>query len=140
RAIYEMHRPGGDMALAAKLLNRAIELQPYNKSFKHTKAELALKNSDSARTDLERDKFLREATALALETKEQRYGDTHSHHTLAKVNIKRLENEIARGNSDFSTPTLQNIIRAVETVISEGLQAKPGDSYLLNEHARLAKL
>jgi tetratricopeptide (TPR) repeat protein len=140
RAIYEMHRLGGDLALAAKLLNRAIELQPYNKSFKHTKAELALKNSDSARTDLERDKLLREATALALETKEQRYGETYSHHTLAKVNMKRLENEIARGNADFSTPTLQNIIRSIETVISEGLQAKPGDSYLLTEHASLAKL
>jgi len=140
RAIYEMHCPSGDLPLAAKLLNRAIELQPYNKSFKHTKAELALKNSDSARTDLERDKLLREATTLALETKEQRYGETYSHHTLAKVNIKRLENEIARGKSDFSTPTLQNIVRAVETVISEGLQAKPGDPYLLSERARLAKL
>lgn len=140
RALYEMHRPGGNLNGASKYLTRAIELQPYNKSFKHTKSELALKKADTARTDLERDKLLREAASLALETKEQRSGETYSHHTLAKINIKRLEAELARGNTDFSTPALQNHIRAIESVISEGLQTKPGDPYLLNEQAQLAKM
>lgn len=140
RALYEMHRSGGNLNLATKYLSRAIEILPFNNSFKHTKSELALKKVDLARTDLEREKLLKEAASLATETKDQRYGDTHSHHTLAKVHIKRLEAELLSGNTDFESPSLQNIVRSVESVISEGLQTKPADPYLLNEQAHLAKL
>ncbi|MEJ0091332.1 MAG: SIR2 family protein [Limisphaerales bacterium] len=140
RALYEMHRPNGDLNFASKLITQSIELQPYNKSFKHTKSELALRKSESARTDLERDKFLREAASLATETMDGRAGETHSHHTLAKVNIKRIEAELKNGNTDFTAPALQNLVRSAETVIINGLQAKPGDAYLLQEQANLAKL
>ena len=140
KALYEMHRQNGNLNLASTYLTNAIAHQPYNKSFKHTKSELALKKADTARTALEREKLLREAAALAVETKEQRYGDTYSYHTLAKVNIKRLEDALGTQNEDFSNPTLQNIVRSIESVISEGLQNKPGDPYLLNEQARLAKM
>jgi SIR2-like domain len=139
-ALYEMHRTGGDLASATTYLNRAIEKQPFNKAFKHTKAELALKKADFARTELERDKLLREAASLAVETKDRNFGDTYGHHTLAKVNIKRLENELQSGNNDFSNPELQNIVRIIEEVLSEGLQANPRDSYMLTEQARLAAL
>ncbi len=64
----------------------------------------------------------------------------HSHHTLAKVNIKRIEAELQNGNTDFTGATLQNLVRAAESVITEGLQSKPGDPYLLHEQANLAKL
>lgn len=140
RALYEMHRANGNLKDAASLIDLAIEIQPFNKAFKHTKAELALRRAETARTGLEREKFLSEATKLAIETKGGRYRDTHSHHTLAKINISRLEAEIAKGDVDFSTPTLRKIIKAIETEIHQGLQAKPGDPYLLTEQAKLAKL
>jgi hypothetical protein len=139
KAIYEMHRRGGDLSQAATHLNRAIELQPFNRGFKHTKAELALKKVDSARTQLEREKLLREAATLASEN-DHSLGETHSHHTLAKVNIKRLEIELAAGNTDFADRNLQGIVRNIEAVISEGLQVNPRDPYLLAEQAHLAAL
>lgn len=140
RALYEMHRPNGNLQYAAGLISEAIELQPYNKGFKHTQAELALRRAESARTKIERDKFLAQATKLANESKQGAYRETHSHHTLAKINICRLEAELKKGDTDFSTPSIRKTIKAIEAEIHVGLQAKPGDSYLLTEQAKLAEL
>lgn len=139
RALYEMHRSGGDLNKATSLLNSAIEKLPYYKPFKHTKAELLIRKSDSARTSLEREKFLTEAASLATSTKNDRDGQTHSHHTLAKINLRRLEAEISN-ETDFSDPHLQGIIQKIEKEITQGLLEKPGDSYLLGERAKLSRL
>ncbi len=140
KALYEMHRPNGNLTKALDYLNHAISIQPYNKAFKHTKAELALKKVDSARTQLEKEKLLHEAVELASETKTGRAGGTHSHHTLAKVHMKRLEEAITLGEADFTSPLIQSIVKNIERELENGLQAKPGDSYLLTEQARLAEL
>jgi Tfp pilus assembly protein PilF len=140
KAIYEMHRADGDLSQASAYLSRAIEAQPYNRTFKHTKAELAFQKVNTARTDLEREKLLREATTLAIEAKDSRFGETHSYHTLAKVNVKRLEIELQNGNTDFTDGNLQSIVRNIEAYISEGLQIDPRSSYLLAEQANLATL
>ena len=124
RALYEMHRSGGDLNKATNLLNTAIEKLPYYKPFKHTKAELLIRKSDNARTDLEREKFLTEAASLATSTRNDRDGQTHSHHTLAKINLRRLEAEI-NNETDFSDPHLQGIIQKIEKEITQGLLEKP---------------
>lgn len=120
KAIYEMNRPGGDLSEAAAYLEQAIHSQPFNKAFKHTKAELALKKVDFARTQLEREKLLREAATLAIELRDRGASETHSHHTLAKVNIKRLEIELDAGNDDFADVNLQEIVRNIEAVLLSG--------------------
>ena len=111
-ALYEMHRPGGDMARATTYLSRAIEKQPFNKAFKHTKAELALKKADFARTELERDKLLREAAGLATETKNSSFGDAYGYHTLAKVctSPEKTDTEI------WLTNTVSGLIRTLHFV------------------------
>lgn len=140
RALYEMHRGGGNLGLASTLIAKAIEKQPYNKALKHTKAELALKKVKDARSPLEKEKLYREATSLALETRDARSGEVHAYHTLVKVYLKRLEDSLSVNGKDFSKPSLQEIIRQVESTILEGLQAKPGDAYLLGERAKYARL
>lgn len=140
RAIYEMRKPSPDLQKSTSLLNEAIRIQPYYKPYIHTKSELAIRRADQARTPLEREKFLTEASTLARQSKDDRTGQTHAHHTLAKINIKRLQAEIDQGEKDFTSPTMQGIIKAVETEIATGLQEKPGDSYLLTERAKLARI
>jgi len=139
RAIYEMSKSVPDFQKATALLNEAIKRQPYYKPYVHTKAELAMKRAEKARGALERDKYLNEAASLAKQSKDDRRGDSYSHHTLAKVNMMRLDAELQDGTKDFNSPSMQQIVRVIESEISTGLQECPGNSYLLTERARLAE-
>jgi hypothetical protein len=140
RAIFEMSRRKPDFQKSSSLLNEAIKREPHFKHYVHTKAELAMKRAESARGSLEREKYLNEASKLAKEANKDRAHDAHSHHTLAKVNMLRLEAELEGGQTDFKSPTIQEIVRLIESEISVGLQESPGNSFLLTERAKLFKL
>jgi hypothetical protein len=64
-ALYEMHRPNGNMNEAMELLTKATKLAPHDVTIKHSIAEQRLLQADNARTQLEREKYIREARAIA---------------------------------------------------------------------------
>jgi SIR2-like domain len=140
RALFEMHRQNGDLDKATRLLNEAILIKPYYKPFLHSKSELLLKRSDRATTELQQNKFLTEAAQIARASQDRRDGSGHGIHTLAKVDIKRLENELMKGGGEQHASRVQSLISAVEKQITLGLLHRPGDSYLLTERAKLARL
>ena len=141
-ALYEMNRPSGGLSRAMDLLERAAAGAPYDFSIKHSRAELLLRLADVARTPLEKEQRLREASRIASSLRDDRSGrqdGSHAFHTIVKVGLKRLEDVLQEGENP-SEDVVSSAIRAVEDSLFDGLQRFPDDSYLLSSEAELAKL
>jgi len=135
-ALYELNRPEGTLSEAETLMAKAAELRPYDISITHSFAELQLRLSEEARTPLEKEKYLREATSLCREYNRRAKGESYGFSTLAKIGLVRLIDALTSGDA----VGIENAIRDVEQALQDGLQASPGDSYLRNAEARLAEL
>ncbi len=79
-ANYEMHRPGGSVSEADRLLNRAHELAPWDSAIMHSMAELKLKAVDRGKTELEKSKLLREAADLSKKLISGEKNNPYSYH------------------------------------------------------------
>jgi hypothetical protein len=136
-ALYETHRPNGKHSEALRLLARASVLAPYDVAIKHSAAELKLKFVDDGQTSLERQKSLQDAALISRELVFKDKENSHAHHTLVKIGIRTLEEALANGVSDDS---LAKLIKDVEDQLYKSSQQFPGDSYLLESEATLARL
>jgi Flp pilus assembly protein TadD len=142
QALYEMNSAQGDLAAAGELLDMAARRAPDDSSIKHSRAEHLIRLADVARTPLEREQRLREASRLASSLRLERGARTagsYSFHTLAKVGLRRLE-ALVSDSDNVSTESLSSAIRSIEDILADGLQHYPGDSYLLSAEAELATL
>lgn len=137
-ALFEMHRPSGNLAKAASLLDQALEIAPRSKIIKHTLAELHLKRSETGRNELENTHSLGKAASICRELKKDAT-DAYAYSTLVKVGIQRLS-QIVKNEQSFSTEDMDGLIAAVEKDLKEGLQRFPADAYLLAQEAELAKV
>jgi tetratricopeptide (TPR) repeat protein len=136
-AIYEMNRSNCNLQTASELLNRAAVLAPSDMSIKHSIAEHRLKSFDVARTPLEREKLLREATEISKSLKASREINAYSYHTLAKIGLKRLK---SINITEENTHEVQDIIKDIERNLTDGIQQFPGDPYILDSEAQLASI
>ena len=59
--LYEMKGPTIDLEESARLLNRAMELAPFDETIKHSLAQLRMRQAEAARTPLQREVLLKEA-------------------------------------------------------------------------------
>lgn len=142
-ALYEMNSPNGSLGRATDLLDEAAVRAPYDLSIKHSKAELLLRLSETARTPLEREQQLREATRIASSLRDDRQGrpgGSYAYHTVVKVALRRLEDVLDLGGATLSNEVVSAAIKNVEDGLLDGLQRFPGDSYLLSSEAQLATL
>jgi hypothetical protein len=91
-ALYEMHRHNGSLHDASDLLSRALQVAHHGQALpiKHSMAELRLQIAEVARTPLEREKYLIEASSLAQALKSGRAEEAYAHHTLVKIGLLRL--------------------------------------------------
>ena len=138
-ALYEMHRPNGNLTEASRLLLRASELAGWDVAIKHSLAELKLKRADLATSALERTTLLDEAEAIAGNLKTQRRGDSFGYHTAAKAGLRRLRALVAeRGGA--TELQLERLVRDIEANLSEGFQRTPDDPHLRMAEADLAQL
>jgi hypothetical protein len=135
-ALYELNRPNANLVIASERLTQAAALRPFDISIKHSLAELHLRLSESARTGLEKEKYLRDATKLCLEYNSRAGGETYGYVTLAKIGLSRLEDALKR-----SDPVgIEQAVKEVEQSLQDGLQRFPGDAYLREAEARMAEL
>lgn len=133
--IHEMNRPGGDLAEASRLLNRATSLAPYDSTIKHSISELKLKAAERAKAPLERSKLLREAADISAGLLTGEKTDSYAHHTLVKIEIRELEDALASGAPEAE---IEALVKDAEGTLFEAQQEFPGDPYLLGEESRLA--
>jgi Flp pilus assembly protein TadD/cold shock CspA family protein len=135
--IYEMNRPGGDFNLSSDQLTRAAHLNPGDSTIKHSIAELKLKMAELSKTDLQRDKLLRDALAITNTLKSDQKEDSYAFVTSAKIATTKLELAIRANEPE---PVIESLLKDAEKNLFEGLQRFPGDSYLLDADANLARL
>ena len=139
-ALYEMHRPNGNLARANSLLTRAKSIAPFDRTLTHSLAELELRRSENAETALEAESHLREAERLVRPLMTHRSVDSYPFHTLAKVQLERLRRLFGDGSNLDNELLINDRIRAVESVVQDGLQKFPNDTYLLDVESQLASL
>lgn len=137
-ALYEMHRPNGNLLKASELLTEASLKAPYDNSIKHSRSEILLKMAQSARTALERQTMLREATQIATTLKREGADESFAHHTLVKIELSKLRDLL--GTETSPEVEIETTTQNIERNLGEGLQQFPGDTYLLTADAEFADL
>jgi len=138
-ALYEMHRSGGNLQFAGKLLTEAAAKSTGDMNIRHSLAEHSLRCAESARTPLEREKYLTQAASIASEVRNTRPDDVHGYHTIIKVAISRLRPTLEKAEGVLNDE-VESVIRHIERNLSDALQRFPGDSYLHDAEAQLASL
>jgi tetratricopeptide (TPR) repeat protein len=136
-ALYEAHRANGSHQEASRLLARAAELAPYDVPIRHSAAELKLRFLEDSQTPLERAKTLKDAAALTRDLVMDDRANAHAQHTLVKIGIRTLQESIDNDGPDI---LIEKQVRDVEDQLFAASQLFPGDSYLLESEAALAKL
>ena len=139
-AVYEMRRPGGNLAKAADHLARARALLPNNEMIMHSLAELQLRRAETVESDLQASTYLREAENLARPLARPSAVGSHAFHTLAKAQLVRLSRAMSGPSDAWNDVEIGELVKATEQAIQNGLQRFPGDSYLLFTESRLARL
>jgi cold shock CspA family protein len=135
--IYEMNRLGGDLDESANLLALANKTHPDDPSIKHSMAELKLKSADSSKTDLQREKLLRDALEITNSLKREEKEDSYAFVTAAKIAITKLQLAIKAEEPDS---VVESLLKDAEKNLFDGLQRFPGDSYLLDADANLGSV
>src|SRR3989338_7183047 len=139
-AIYEMKRPQGNLEKAADYLTSATKLAPYDLSIRHSKAELSVYLAERARTPLEKEKYLRDASAIVISIKNASVGNSYAYHTLVKIGLIRLKDSLDKVAGNLEQAVIVEIVKDIENVLFEGLQQFPSDPYLCAAESDLAKL
>jgi cold shock CspA family protein/Flp pilus assembly protein TadD len=135
--IHEMNRPGGDLAEASRLLNRAATLAPYDSTIKHSISESKLRAAERSTIPLEKTKLLREAADISAGLLRGEKTDSYAHHTLVKIEIQELEDGLIAGAPQAE---IEVLVRDAENRLFEAQQEFPGDPYLLADESRLARI
>ena len=136
-ALYEMNRTDGNRGEARRMLARASDLAPYDVSIKHSLAEFKLRSVDEGHSRLERAKALKDAASLSKDLVSNYRDDAHAHHTLVKVGIRALEESL---NSSDSDDAVAKYVKEAEDQLYTASQQFPGDPYLAESEATLAKI
>ena len=139
RAVFEMRRAGGDLELAQDYVDMALDARPNNSFFKHTAAELLLKRAESSDSLVVRDRLLRRAerSCKALANAGR---SSHAKHTLAKIGIARANTYLEQYGNDATITSIRELIKPAQLDVESSLQTHPGDSYLLDAKAKLARV
>ncbi|MGB2809664.1 MAG: hypothetical protein WBC22_18120, partial [Sedimentisphaerales bacterium] len=139
-SIYEMNRPNGNLRKTGELLNNALELSPNNQTVMHSIAECYLKCAETARTELEKNKSLDQATKICLSLKKLT-NNTFAISTLVKISLLKLKDLLeSKLESPASESVIEKYTKDIEKELSQGLQRFPMDSVLLNLDSKFASL
>jgi len=138
RGVYEMNRDNGSWSKAAEYLQTARRLNGKDNTIVHSLAELANKRADEAKTDLEKEKFRREAEQICASLLRDPFTKRHARNTIVKIGLNRLEDGLER--LSLTEPEIDDLIHEIEKHIENGLQEYASDSHLLLLDSRLKNL
>jgi tetratricopeptide (TPR) repeat protein len=144
RGVYEMHVATNRVELdrAEEFLSEALGVEPYNRSIKHSLAELALRRSRLATDPLERQAWRRTANerAAALTSGD---ASAYPYHTMLKAAIDEVRDSLPAtedSESDANVNHLGEAIAQAEDALRRGLQKFPNDPHLRSEEGELSEV
>jgi hypothetical protein len=135
RGIYEMHIANNfaELRRAGEFLEEALSIEPYNKSIKHSIAELDLRRSRLATDPIERLGWRRSATERAAALIPGSI-NSYAHTTLVKAAMDGVKDTLAAAEHSDEDATFRLIgdsIAHAEDVLRKAQQAFPNDPMLL---------
>jgi cold shock CspA family protein len=131
-AIFEMLVPSGNLDRANSLLQTANRKAPWNKSIRHSMAELSLKKYEASSTDLEKNKYKNEVTGTIISLLTKDVASSYSYNTLLKLELNELEDLLKKKNEVL----ISDAIKDIEKHFTSALQKFPDDAYLLELESR----
>ncbi len=138
--IYEMNRPNGNLYASGELLDKALALFPNNHTVQHSIAECCLKRAGIARTELEKNKSLEQATRICLDLKKVTK-DSFAITTLVKIGLSKLKEELQSSvELSADNSVIERYTKDIEKELNQGLQKFPMDPVLLNLDSQFASL
>lgn len=142
RGVYELQVANnlGRLDIAQTYLDKALVLEPYNRSIKHSLAEIDLKRSRVTSDPLERAAWRQSAERRSRALVK---GNTspYPHHTLLKAAIDGVREALAAAEAnptDAAVRQLSDSIASAEQALSDGLRAFPNEGVLLAEEGQLS--
>lgn len=141
RSIFELHQANSISGLAKveELLRRAIDVEPHNRSLKHTLAEIHLKRSRLATNEVEVDSWRSKAVALASNLT-NRTSSPYPFHTILKVKLDEIREALAQGDEAKFGTRLGEALNGFENTLRTALQRFPNDSMLLGVEGEFFQL
>jgi tetratricopeptide (TPR) repeat protein len=143
RGIYEMHRAtnSAELRRAEEYLDEALSLEPFNKSIKHSIAELDLKRSRLASDPIERKAWRRRAIEAASSLVPGSI-NSYPHTTLVKAAIDEVYDALIvaeEHDTEANFRVLSESISEAENVLRRAHQTFPNDPVLLTQEGKLSE-
>lgn len=143
RGLYEMHVAANfaELSRAEEFLQAALSIEPYNKSVKHSIAELDLRRSRIAVDPVERKAWRQRAIDAAASLVPGSI-NAYAHTTLMKAAIDDVRDALAvseAGETEANFRLLSDSISHAEDVLRKAHQAFPNDPFLLTEEGVLSE-
>lgn len=135
-AIFEMTSINGSIERASRLLHEASRLAPWSKPIAHSLAELSLKKSETARTELERVKFLKAAHTTVVKLAKDDQDSSHAYHTLIKIGTIELKELLRSGDQ----AAIERSIKSIESAIHRAKQTFPDDPFIYDAESRYSEM
>lgn len=129
RGVYEMNRDNGNFTKSNEYLQRAKKINSKDNTITHSLAELALKRATHATTELEKEKFRREAEKICVGLLKDSFTRRHARNTLVKISLERLQEGLDLHN--ITDPEIDDLVHEIEKYVETGLQENGQDSRLL---------
>jgi tetratricopeptide (TPR) repeat protein len=143
RAIFEME-DSGNLSIAEEHLNKARDLEPYNKSIQHSLAVLARRQALATSNPLLRQRLRDRARSLLAGLIGTNAENSYGFHTAGQVALDDLR-DVLQGSAG-ETPDqmvdrrIVDLARDFERVVQEGLQRFPLSEHLLSLESDYRKL
>ena len=143
RGIFEMQVADEMQALdaAEEFIERAATIEPFNKSIKHSLAELHLRrsriSSETTQRQAWRQSAINKASALTGGV------SAYPHHTILKASIDAVKDalsEVEVNATEAATQRLGSDIADAESALQRGLRAFPNEAILLSEEGILSQV
>lgn len=135
-AIFEMNSPAGIIDRASNLLYEAVKIAPWSKPISHSLAELSIRKSEKAKTELEKTKLLNEAQSAVSKLINEDQETSHAHHTLIKIETAKLKDILASADQ----AAIERCIKSIEATIQSAKQKFPEDPFILDAESLFSSL
>ena len=134
RAVFEMQHSGGSLVLAEAATTRAFELNPDNRSIKHTQGEIARRQANETDDPL-RKRALRRTTRDKIGGPVPSEYDLSTRAHVAIDEFKEISDSLNISNKESPPVDFVEAAKEAETTIQRGLQMFPESAGLLAAEA-----
>lgn len=132
KAIFEMNSSNGNLIVAERLLNEAIEILPHDSTIVHSLVECLIRKGEHAKNELEKEKLFEYAQKLCEKNIKKNKDDHYGYHSLLKISISRFKGVLAKSDN----VAVEKRMKDIDKLLSEARYNFPDQEFLLDIEAK----